>query len=127
MAHQTLEQRKEYSKQYRERNKERLRAYRLGRLEGNYRKNYNDRIHHDTEMVLKSIPNPFGSFEKAKYIIYKDYSASERLYSFVTTCRNTEDCIELMKQKFKELSTSRYCYIYKIQNGIKKLIFKHEG
>lgn len=82
-----------------------------------------------TDSVLKSIPNPFGTFEKAKYVIFRDKSAVIPLYSFVTTCHNTEECVEIMKQKFLDFYNysplnPKYCSIYKIQNGIKKLIFR---
>lgn len=86
-------------------------------------------LHPDTDKVLQSIPNPFGSFKKAKYIIYKDMASTVHLYSFVTTCRNTEDCINIMKDKFKLFNEYRkakpkFCSIYKIQDGIKELIFR---
>ena len=86
-------------------------------------------LHADTDKVLQSIPNPFGSFEKAKYVIYRKRSVIPS-YSFITTCRNTEDCIEIMKDKFKQRNayrddgTKKRCSIFKIQNGIKKLIFR---
>lgn len=86
-------------------------------------------IHKDTDIVLKSIPNPFGSFEKATYVIFRYKSKSQILYSFTTTCRNTEDCIEVMKDKFKSingytLNPAMYCTIYKVQYGVMKLIFR---
>ena len=49
--------------------------------------------------VLSSIPNPFGSFEKAKYEMVACNHQRQLKWSFVTTCRNTEDCIEIIKSK----------------------------
>lgn len=57
-------------------------------------------IHRNTDMVLKNIPNPFGSFEKASYVLFRDRSAVIVLYSFTTTCHNTEECVEIMKNKY---------------------------
>lgn len=75
--------------------------------------------------VLKSIPNPFGTFEKAEYVIFVNKNANIPLYRFITTCRCTEDCIEIMKDKFRAApNTGKYCSIYRIQNGVRKLIFK---
>lgn len=137
MARQTLEQKQEYQKQYQKLYRERHRGsgYHKNwmRKKRGYKMSYcmsKPMLESLIEEVLKSIPNPFGSFEKAKYVIYKDKSADIPLYSFITTCRNTEDCIEIMKEKFKYLTYHRnvwdakYCRIYKIQNGIKQLIFR---
>jgi hypothetical protein len=125
-----VEKRKAYVKKYAIENKEYLNKYQSKYWDKHYKKKHIIMLHPDTEKVLESLPNPFGSFEKAKYIIYRDLAASVYLYSFVTTCRNTEDCIELMKakfvsiHKFKKRTKPKYCSIYKIQNGIKKLIFR---
>lgn len=73
------------------------------------------------ESVIIQTPSPFGSFEKAKYVILKH---GEPVYWFTTTCRNTEDCIEIMKAKFKAgITQTRYCNIYKEQNGIREKIY----
>ena len=130
MPHQSLEQRREYDRKYRLEHKVLIREYQRRYWEKHYKKKHIIILHYDTEKVLKSIPNPFGSFEKAKYVIYKDKNESVPLYSFVSTCRNTEDCIEIMKEvfislhDFKEGRTPKCCCIYKIQNGIKQLIFR---
>jgi hypothetical protein len=125
MAHQTLEQRREYDRKYRIANAEKLRAYQIARNEKRRKtKPFQIQLHPDTDKVLKSLPNPFGSFEKAKYVC----RIRGTKISFITTCRNTEDCIELMKIRFKEINNYAlrpvtYCIIYKIQNGIRKMIF----
>lgn len=126
MAHQTLEQRREYVRKYRIANAEKLRAYQIARNEKRRKtKPFQIQLHPDTDKVLKSLPNPFGSFEKAKYVIYRYRSRIIPLYFLTTTCRNTEDCIEIMKHKFKEKDhRNKYCSIYKIQHGIRKLIFR---
>jgi hypothetical protein len=133
MPHQNLEQRREYQKQYREKHRNKEYHKNWMRQRRGYKMSYcmsKPLMASYVEEVLKSIPNPFGSFEKAKYVIYRDKSANIPLYSFVTTCRNTEDCIEIMKEKFKHLTynhsgwDAKYCRIYKIQDGIKKLIFR---
>ena len=79
--------------------------------------------------VLSSIPNPFGSFEKAKYEMVACNHQRQLKWSFVTTCRNTEDCIEIIKARFREIYSfeisvyPRICTIRKVQNGIRETIF----
>jgi predicted PolB exonuclease-like 3'-5' exonuclease len=128
MPRKTLEQRREYEKGYRIIHRDKWRKY---QREYKQRKSAERKallvVVDRCDSVLKSIPNPFGSFEKAQYVIYKPDNTV--LYSFVTTCRNTEDCIEIMKEKYLCLFSNRrefqkYCSIYKIQKGIKKLIFR---
>lgn len=89
---------------------------------------HRNRLHADTHAVLKSIPNPFGSFEKATYVLYRGKSQRIVSYSFTTTCRNTEDCVEIMKAEFGRRGDeyghrTNLCNIYKIQNRKKTLIF----
>lgn len=126
MPHQTLEQRREYDRKYRIANAEKLRAYQIARNEKRRKtKPFQIQLHPDTDKVLKSLPNPFGSFEKAKYVC----RIRGTKISFITTCRNTEDCIEIMKEKFKAINDyavnkTSYCAIYKVQHGIRKLIFR---
>lgn len=86
-------------------------------------------LHNCTDFVLGGIPNPFGAFEKAKYVIFREKSAVTPLYFFVTTCHNTEECVEILKSKFADIygrrkETPKYCSIYKIQGGVKSLIFR---
>lgn len=125
MAHQTLEQRRGYDRQYRVLNAEKLRAYQIAYNEKRRKTPpFEIKLHPDTDKVLKSLPNPFGSFEKAKYTC----RIKAKKLSFTTTCRNTEDCVEIMKEKFKAINDYAlrpvtYCIIYKIQNGIRKMIF----
>lgn len=126
MAHQTLEQRREYDRKYRIANAEKLRAYQIAYNEKRRKTPpFEIKLHPDTDKVLKSLPNPFGSFEKAKYTC----RIKAKKLSFTTTCRNTEDCVEIMKEKFKAINDyatikTVYCAIYKIQHGIRKLIFR---
>lgn len=125
----TREQIIDYQRKYMRRNRERFNEYqRLYRKQGKKIKPFPE-IHRDTDLVLKSIPHPFGSFEKASYVLFRDRSAVIVLYSFTTTCHNTEECVEIMKNKYLEIYGykpvhPKYCSIYKVQNGIKKLIFK---
>ena len=126
MAHKTLEQRREYDRKYRIANAEKLRAYQIAYNEKRRKTPpFEIKLHPDTDKVLRSLPNPFGTFEKAKYTC----RVKDKKLSFITTCRNTEDCVEIMKLKFKEINDYAvvpvmYCSIYKIQHGIKKLIFR---
>lgn len=128
MAHQTLEKRREYDRKYRKANKKKLRKYNKDYYKKNHKKKeFKITLHPDTDKVLNSLPNPFGSFEKAKYVVYRYKSASIPLLFFTTTCHNTEDCIEIMKEKIKQVQTrSKYLSIYKIQKGIRKLIFREK-
>jgi hypothetical protein len=119
-------------KRYRERNKVKFGEYRkdyLGRQDKKTSKRaerlFNSRlslIEEETDFFIKNMPVPFGSFEKAKYVCFLGGFV---FYSFVTTCRNTEDCISILRNKLEErrCETKRF-FIYKIQNGIKKLILK---
>ena len=126
MPHQSIEQRREYDRQYRILNAEKLRAYQIAYNEKRRKTPpFEIKLHPDTDKVLKSLPNPFGSFEKAKYTC----RIKAKRLSFTTTCRNTEDCVEIMKEKFKAINdyalrSATYCSIYKIQHGIRKLIFR---
>lgn len=126
MPHQSIEQRREYDRKYRIANEEKLRAYQIAWNEKRRKpKVFQIQLHPDTDKVLKSLSNPFGSFEKAKYTC----RIKSKKLSFTTTCRNTEDCIEIMKEKFKAINDyalrpAMYCSIYKIQHGIRKLIFR---
>ena len=118
-----------YNKKYREEHKEYEKRRHSEYWIKRFKKPFVIKLHPDTEKVLQSIPHPFGSFERAEYVTYRAGTQSIVLYSFITSCRNTEDCIEIMKNKFNELNgyknvRGRWCSIYKIQNGIKKLIFR---
>lgn len=126
MPHQSIEQRREYDRKYRIANAGKLKAYQI-KYNEKRRKTppFEIKLHPDTDKVLKSLPNPFGSFEKAKYTC----RIKSKKLSFITTCRNTEDCIEIMKEKFKSINDyatikTVYCSIYKIQHRIRKLIFR---
>lgn len=73
--------------------------------------------------VLKSIPNPFGSFEKATYAIYNNQHGL--IYSFTTTCRNAEDSINLMIERYKEMFFHCKSFkVWQIQGGIKKIVYQ---
>lgn len=85
--------------------------------------NYREILLAYEQEVLKNIPNPFGSFEKARYELCC-YPNSIPHYSFVTTSRNTEECVEIMKEKFKGvLHKSCTCIVYKIQGGKRIVVY----
>lgn len=76
-----------------------------------------------TESIVSKPELPFGSFEKAKYILFR-YGTNEPYYWFTTTCRNTEECIEIMRKKFISYKLqAKYCQVFKVQKGITELIF----
>jgi hypothetical protein len=78
----------------------------------------------DVEEVLQGIPNPFGTFKKAKYVI-KQYGVI--LYSCVTTCRSEENMLELLMEKSEYTCYMReypFVSIVKIQDGKEKVLFK---
>jgi hypothetical protein len=78
----------------------------------------------DVEEVLQDIPNPFGTFKKAKYVI-KQYGIV--LYSCVTTCRSEENMLELLREKSEYTCYMReypFVSIVKIQDGKEKVLFK---
>lgn len=78
------------------------------------------------KQVLENLPNPFGSFEKAKYTLC-DYPNSVPVYSFITTTRNTEECIGIMQNIWDELRTeANKCIIYKIRNGVREIVFTNK-
>lgn len=74
----------------------------------------------EAENVLRSIPMPFGSLEKAKYEV-KNYG-SQGTYSFTTTCHNSEDVIEMMKEKFGDRGINNFS-IERTVKGNKEVIF----
>lgn len=127
----SYEQIQAYQKRYRQKHREKLLKYFRARHLAKRKKAGNGREVNEVviqdevvERVLKSLPAPFGSFEKATYMIHK-YESCQPFYQFVTTCHNTEECIEIMKEKYLQYSCRpKYCSIYKIQDGVKRLIFR---
>lgn len=129
----TYEQIQEYQRAYREKHKDSLGRYHVEynelkkkrRLKAKYQlcKSLIPKKHRDTDAVIKSLPMPFGSLKKAKYLLCRKYKINP-IYFFTTTCRNTEDCVESMKQKAIELNVQSYFFVYKIQDGEKYLIYK---
>jgi hypothetical protein len=78
----------------------------------------------DVEEVLQDIPNDFGTFEKAKYVIYY-YGVV--LYSCVTTCRSEENMLGILMDKSEHICYMReypFVSIVKIQDGKEKVLFK---
>jgi hypothetical protein len=78
----------------------------------------------DVEEVLQDIPNPFGTFKKAKYVI-KQYGIV--LYFCVTTCRSEENMLELLREKSEYTCYMReypFVSIVKIQDDKEKVLFK---
>ena len=130
---QTREEKLAYMKRYRESNKLKYLQYRAGyadikkkktnkRLIRRCRKRVN-LIREEVALYVKNMAVPFGTFEKAKYVCVLGGFV---FYSFVTTCRNTEECVSLLRRKASEriYQKSKEFKIYKIQNKVKKLIFK---
>ena len=52
---------------------------------------------------------------------YEVYTFGKLKYWFVTTTRNLEDCIELMKEKFKDFN-ELWC-MYNVVDGVRYLVF----
>lgn len=58
---------------------------------------------------------------KAKYLLY---ISGIFKYSFVTTTRNTEDCINILLDKFSLLiEDANYYRIEKIENGVREIVW----
>jgi hypothetical protein len=82
-------------------------------------------INDSVSEFINTLNNPFGSFEKATYLIYR-YNG-DVLYSFTTTCHNTEESIELMKEYYHSIWN---CYlpksfkIWKRVNGVQEIIYE---
>src|SRR6185503_984388 len=74
--------------------------------------------------VVKNLRHPFGSFEKATYLIYR-YNG-DVLYYFTKTCHNTEYAIEIMKEYYKKLySLPKSFKIWKRVNGIQRIVYEY--
>ena len=129
---QTREEKLAYMKRYRESNKLKYLQYRAGYADIKKKKT-NKRlirrcrhrvnlIKEEVSQYVKSMPVPFGTFEKAKYVCVLGGFV---FYSFITTCRNTEECVSLLREKASERRhlQPKELKIYKMQNKIKKLIF----
>ena len=74
--------------------------------------------------TVNYLPNPFGTFKKAKYVI-KQYGIV--LYSCVTTCRSEENMLELLMEKSEYTCYMRkypFVSIVKIQDDKEKVLFK---
>lgn len=98
----------------------------------NYVEILNKNLRTELEVIAKRvmavIPNPFDSFEKAKYelFLYRSNRSSRLVYYFTTTVRNTEDCIQIMKDIFTtRLRSEKYFTIYKIQNSVTEIIYSN--
>jgi hypothetical protein len=79
------------------------------------------------ENVIATLPNPFGSFEKATYSLfcYRQNGSRLPVYSFITTCHNTEDCMEILKKKFYDQQRREKSFtIKKSSNGKDEIIFR---
>lgn len=75
------------------------------------------------ESVLYKPVNPFGSFEKARYVIY-GYNGFP-IYQFTTTCHNLEDSINIMIERYKSLALRAKSFkVCQIKNGIKKIVYQ---
>ena len=72
--------------------------------------------------TVNYLPNPFGTFKKAKYVI-KQYGIV--LYSCVTTCRSEENMLELFREKYSRYKMEYpFVSIVKIQDDKEKVLFK---
>lgn len=79
------------------------------------------------ESTLINTPLPFGSFEKAKYTLFMNGNNKEPFYFFTTTCRNTEDCLNIMMEKYKsEFKQTKYYKVYKTVNGVTQFLFTNK-
>lgn len=86
--------------------------------------------------VLRTLPLPFGSLEKAKYCLKPFSTDRKKDYSFVTTSHNTEDAVEIMRQKFQEKfgykklgdkrTKVKYFCVLKIVGGTETKVFQTE-
>ena len=95
-------------------------------VEGVYRDVIKKELAEEAEVVKATLPHPFGSFEKATYELKRNRNrhSEQYFYRFTTTCHNTEECVEVLKEKFGEQITQQeYCTIVKIQNGKKEELF----
>ena len=130
---QTREEKLAYMKSYRENNKLKFLTY-SQEYSDRKKKKTNKRlirrcrqrvnlIKEEVAQYVKNMPVPFGTFEKAKYVCVLGGSV---FYSFITTCRNTEECVLLLRGKASERRhmQPKELKIYKIQNRFKKLIVK---
>lgn len=81
----------------------------------------------EEQSVIARLPNPFGSFEKATYVLSNTHKFRKNIYSFTTTVHNTEDVINLMKEMIERRSEDqgRNFVIHKKQNGITSKIFSY--
>jgi|ERR1039457_1129281 hypothetical protein len=74
--------------------------------------------------VIDRLPNPFGTFEKATYSI--ELYNGRKLFSFVTTCRDEKNCIEILKERIENLFGLYECnslIAYKTCNGVRTQLF----
>lgn len=58
---------------------------------------------------------------------YELYTGRWLLYSFVTTTRNTEECLDIMREKFSMLKRlTESWHVYKTVNGKRELLWYHK-
>lgn len=80
-------------------------------------------LENESKKVLESIPNPFGTFEKTKYILYEKH---KNVYSCTTTVRSDKDCINILKKMLysrNRKSKKQYFKILKQQGEKIEIIF----
>lgn len=79
-----------------------------------------------TESVITPTPLPYNSFEKSTYILMRN-GWGVPVYFFTTTCRNMEDCVNIMEEKYNGLNMpTKFFKVYRIANGIKKFIYTNK-
>ena len=78
----------------------------------------------EADKVIPKLVHPFGSFEKATYLIYR-YNG-DLVYSFTTTCHNTEESINLMIEYYNRfLSLPKSFKIWKRINGVQEVVYEY--
>lgn len=84
---------------------------------------YREWLNNTAMNVLDTIPRPFGTFEKAKYVLGSGVSGAN-YYTFITTVHSEPECIEIMKKMYDETyHIEAFFRVSKIQNGKRKTIF----
>jgi hypothetical protein len=78
------------------------------------------------QQLLNKPINPYGSFEKTKYVMYGNGNYLP-MYFFTTTSHNMEECLEIMKNKYsKSYKPRKYFKVFAIKNGVRELIFNNK-
>jgi hypothetical protein len=68
---------------------------------------------------IQDKPYPFGKYEKATYELWV---YSRLIYSFVTTIRSEEECVDVLLDKYLEFVFEGKPKLKVFKNGIRKII-----